>query len=89
MATRITSSQRSDMSAADHLWSGHHSLPRPVVGIRHAIDLVISRRSSSSSFVTKSANENRMVGFSWRLSSIWSVPMPPSGATSQVITIKD
>src|SRR5438105_9852232 len=27
---RITSSRRSDMTAADHLWSGHHSLPRPV-----------------------------------------------------------
>src|SRR6202030_1607989 len=30
ITTRITSSQRSDMTAADHLWSGHHSLPRPV-----------------------------------------------------------
>jgi hypothetical protein len=28
--TRITSSQRSDMTAADHLSSGRHSLPRPV-----------------------------------------------------------
>jgi hypothetical protein len=27
---RITSSQRSDITAADHLRSGHHSLPRPV-----------------------------------------------------------
>jgi hypothetical protein len=30
ITTRITSSQRSDMTAADHFWSGHHSLPRPV-----------------------------------------------------------
>jgi hypothetical protein len=27
--TQITSSQRSDMTAADHCWSGRHSLPRP------------------------------------------------------------
>ena len=30
ITTRITSSQRSDMTAADHLSSGLHSLPRPV-----------------------------------------------------------
>lgn len=74
--TWITSSQRSDMTAADHSWSSHHSLPRPDNRRPAPLDLVMTPRRSSSRANSIGSrrgimNERRLLeACSWRLKAI-------------------